>query len=150
MLDKIWKFIEYNRWLCAALVLVAVATFGGFYCTPLTQSPMDTARMVDERQLAIDYKTWQSEQTVTAAKFESAGEDLQEQAARNTQIENMIGSLATGQLPDVPGFLKLLLGAGGIGAVYDNIRKRGLITGLKITAKNGTNGASVTNISNVN
>jgi hypothetical protein len=142
MLNQIWKFIEYNRWFVAAMVLTFVLTFGGFYCTPITQSPIDAARMVDERQLAIDYKQWQAEQTVVGAKFESAGEDLKEQAARNTQIETMISSLATGQLPDVPGFLKLLLGAGGLGAVYDNIRKRGLISGLKITAKNNANQAS--------
>jgi len=72
-------------------------------------------------------------------RFTAAGEDLQAQAARNSQIQTMIVDLASGRVPDVPAFLQLLLASGGMGAVYDNIRKRGLISGLKIQVKNNAN-----------
>ena len=39
--------------------------------------------------------------------------------------------LASGGVADMPGLLKLLLTGGGLGAIADNIRKRGLISGLK-------------------
>ena len=139
MLDKIWTFIEYNRWLIAGIFLSLLLTFGGIYCVPLTSSPLQPEKMVDEKGLAIDFKTWQMQTAIMQEKFTNAGEDLKTQTEKNSQIETMIVDLASGRVPDVPALLKILLGAGGLGAVYDNIRKRGLISGLKITAKNNAN-----------
>jgi hypothetical protein len=142
MLDKIWKLIEYNRWFVAGVILALAVTLGGVYCVPLTPSPIEQARLVDEKGLSLDFKTWQMQCSIMQDKFTAAGEDLQAQAARNSQIQTMIVDLASGRIPDVPAFLQLLLASGGIGAVYDNIRKRGLISGLKIQVKNNADKAA--------
>jgi hypothetical protein len=139
MLDKIWKFIEYNRWFVAGVILSLMLTFGGIYCVPITPSPLQPAKMVDEKGLALEFKTWQMQCQVMQDQFTSAGEDLKAQTERNGQIETMIVDLASGRMPDIPAFLQVLLAAGGLGAAYDNIRKRGLISGLKVQVKNGGN-----------
>lgn len=136
MLDKILKFINYNRWLIIGCAFAVIVVFGGIYCTPLTISPLFPTKMVDERGLSVDFKTWQAQSTIMQAKFEAAGEDLAEQKERNSKIEQAIVDVASGKIPDLPSALKVLLASGGLGAFYDNIRKRGLISGLKITAKN--------------
>ena len=43
----------------------------------------------------------------------------------------MILDLASGGIPDMSSLVKLMIGGGGLGALADNIRKRGLIAGLK-------------------
>jgi hypothetical protein len=144
MLEKIWQFIEYNRWFVIGVILSIILTFGGFYCVPVTPSPLQPAKMVDEKGLALEFKTWQMQCQVIQDQFTNAGEDLQAQAARNTQIASMIVDLSSGRLPDIPSFLQVLLASGGLGAVYDNIRKRGLITGLKIQVKNGIHSSNNT------
>jgi hypothetical protein len=142
MLDKIWKFIEYNKWFVLGVILALAVTLGGIYCVPLTPSPIEQARLVDEKGLSLDFKTWQMQCSIIQDKFTAAGEDLRAQAAMNGQIQSMIIDLASGRVPDVPAFLQLLLASGGMGAVYDNIRKRGLISGLKIQVKNNANKAA--------
>jgi hypothetical protein len=139
MLDKIWKFLEYNKWFVLGVILALAVTLGGIYCVPLTPSPIEQARRVDEKGLSLDFKTWQMQCQVMQDRFTAAGEDLQAQAAMNGQIQSMIIDLASGRVPNVPAFLQLLLASGGMGAVYDNIRKRGLISGLKIQVKNNAN-----------
>lgn len=66
-----------------------------------------------------------------AARFEAAGQDLEQQQTSNEKIKETLLGLASGGIPDVPGLLKLLIGGGGIGAIIDNIRKGGVIGGLK-------------------
>jgi hypothetical protein len=142
MLEKIWTFMNYNRWLVAGVILALAVTLGGIYCVPLTPSPLREEKLVDEKGLQLEFKTWQMQSQIIQDKFTNAGEDLQAQAARNSQIQAMIVDLASGRMPDVPAFLQVLLASGGLGAVYDNIRKRGLISGLKIQVKNGANASN--------
>lgn len=87
--------------------------------------------MVTEQQLSIDLKSWQAQQEIALAKFEAAGKDIEQQKENNAKIQTMILDLASGGIPDMSGLLKLLLGGGGLGAIADNVRKRGLIAGLK-------------------
>jgi hypothetical protein len=105
-------------------------------CTPLTESPLNLGRMVTEKQLALELKSWQAQQEVAIAKFEAAGEDIAQQKENNKKIEELIMSVASGGVADMPGLLKLLIAGGGLGAITDNIRKRGLISGLKKNNKN--------------
>lgn len=142
MLEKIWQFVDYNRWFVAGVILALVVTLGGIYCVPLTSSPLQPAKMVDEKGLALDFKTWTMQCQVMQDQFANAVEDLKAQSERNGVISSMIVDLASGRIPDLPSVLQLLLGAGGLGAVYDNIRKRGLISGLKIQVKNGSNASN--------
>jgi hypothetical protein len=66
-----------------------------------------------------------------SAKFDAAGKDLIRQEEQNAALKETILGLASNGIPDVPGLLKLLIGGGGLGAIVDNIRKGGVIGGLK-------------------
>lgn len=134
VLRKFWKYIDHNRfsviWPVAAMILWIVA----IGCTPQTASPLDANKMVNVKELAIEFKTWQGRQEIMSAKFEAAGQDIKDQAEANEKISQLIVNLASGSVADLPGLLTLLLGGGMLGAITDNIRKRGLIAGLKRNA----------------
>ena len=132
---KIWKFIEHNRWTWIGPIVGLLLWVYALSCTPLTESPLDPGRMVNELQLSTDLKTWQAQQEIMIIKFEAAGQDIAQQKESNKKIEKMILDLASGGIPDMAGLVKLMLGGGGLGALGDNIRKRGLIAGLKINNK---------------
>lgn len=130
-MKKIWKWINHNRFVIILPIIAILIWAYAVSCTPLTSSPLDPARLVNVQQLDLDFKTWQMQQEVVAAKFEAAGQDLEQQAASNEKIKETILGLASGGIPDVPGLVKLVLGGGGIGAIVDNVRKGGVIGGLK-------------------
>lgn len=130
-LKKIWKWIDHNRYVVIGPIIAILIWAYAVSCTPQTPSPLDPARLVNAQQLDLDFKTWQKQQEIVAAKFEAAGLDLEQQAASNEKIKETILGLASGGIPDMPGLVKLLLGGGGIGAIVDNIRKGGVIGGLK-------------------
>ena len=130
-MSKIWKWINHNRYVLFGPIVGLMIWAYAVSCTPLTTSPLDPARLVNVQQLDLDFKTWQSQQEITAAKFEAAGLDLEQQAASNEKIKETLLGLASGGIPDLPGLMKLLLGGGGLGAIVDNIRKGGVIGGLK-------------------
>lgn len=132
---KIWDWIDYNRFVVVGLVLAVALWVGGIACTPETISPLDPNRAVTARGLAVDFKVWQAEQVIIAAKFEAAGEDLAEQAENNKKLESIVLNLASGGVADLPGLLQLLVAGGGLGAIGDNIRKRAVISGLKRNKK---------------
>ncbi len=130
-MEKIWKWINHNRFVLIGPIIGIMLWAYAVGCTPLTSSPLDPARLVNVQQLDLDFKTWQSQQEIMAAKFEAAGLDIEQQAASNEKIKETLLGLASGGIPDVPGLLKLMIGGGGLGAIVDNIRKGGVIGGLK-------------------
>ncbi len=129
--EKIWKWIDHNRFIVIGPIVALVIWFMATSCTPLTTDPLNPLRRVDPRQLQANFETWQIEQEVLVKKFEFAGKDLEYQAEQNAKIEKFIINLATGGVADLPGLIQLLIGGGALGAIGDNIRKRGLIAGLK-------------------
>lgn len=133
-LKRIWTWIEYNRFTVITLVLSGFLSIAAYTCTPLTSSPIEPIRLVDDTGLKLDLKEWQQKNELILLKFENAGADLQAQKERQAQVIDLITKLATGDIPDIPSALKLFILGGGLGAIVDNIRKRGLIAGLK---KNG-------------
>lgn len=130
-MNKTMKWIDHNRFVIIFPVLSILIWSYALGCTPTTMSPLAPGRMVNVAQLDIDFMTWQAQQEIMAARFEAAGIDLVQQKAGNEKIKEMIFSLASGGVPDVPGLLKLVIGGGGLGAILDNIRKGGVIGGLK-------------------
>jgi len=130
-MEKIWKWINHNRFVVIGPIIGIMLWSYAVSCTPLTTSPLDPGRLVNVQQLDLDFKTWQSQQEIMAARFEVAGQDLEQQEASNEKIKETLLGLASGGIPDMPGLLKLLLGGGGLGALIDNIRKGGVIGGLK-------------------
>lgn len=130
-MQKLWKWLNHNRYVVIGPIVGVMLWAYALGCTPETASPLDPGRMVNVTQLEIDFKTWQAQQEITAAKFDAAGLDLKQQEERNAKLKETLLGLAAGGVPDVPGLLKLLIGGGGLGAIVDNIRKGGVIGGLK-------------------
>ncbi|HPY76210.1 MAG TPA: hypothetical protein PLQ45_00060 [Anaerohalosphaeraceae bacterium] len=131
MFKQILDFLDYNRFTVVCPVVGAVLWIAAVGCTPVTQSPIDEARMVNARQLQVEYQVWLAEQKVMEARFEAAGQDLTEQAQANEKITQTLVSLASGSVADWGGLVQLLVGGGLLGAIGDNIRKNGVIGGLK-------------------
>jgi len=134
-MQKFWKWLNHNRYVVIGPVVGLMVWAYALGCMPETASPLDIGRMVNASQLEIDFKTWQAQQEITAAKFEAAGQDLVRQEEQNAALKETILGLASGGIPDVPGLLKLLVGGGGLGAIVDNVRKGGVIGGLKRNKK---------------
>jgi len=134
-MKKVTKWLNHNRFVVIGPVVAIMLWAYALGCTPEIASPLDIGRMVNVAQLDIDFKSWQAQQEVMAAKFEAAGKDLVMQAERNEKLKESILGLASGGVPDVPGLLKLVIGGGGLGAIVDNVRKGGVIGGLKRNKK---------------
>ncbi len=130
-MQKMMKWMNHNRYVLIFPVVSIMLWAYALGCTPTTMSPLVPGRMVNVTQLDLDFRTWQSQQEIMAAKFEAAGLDMEQQKAGNEKIKETILELAAGGIPDVPGLIKLLIGGGGLGAIVDNIRKGGVIGGLK-------------------
>ena len=134
MVKKIWKWIDHNRFVVIGLLTGLILGLYAISCTPITNDPVDPQKQVDAQELQESFEIWQAEQDVVAKRFELAGKDLERQAENNAKIEKFIIDLAAGGIADLPGVITLLLGGGALGAIGDNIRKRGLISGLKRNA----------------
>ena len=130
-MEKAMKWLNHNRFVVIFPIVGIMLWAYALGCTALTTSPLHPGRMVNVTQLDIEFKTWQAQQEIMAVKFEAAGLDIEQQKAGNEKIKETILSLAAGGIPDVPGLVKLLIGGGGLGAIVDNIRKGGVIGGLK-------------------
>jgi len=120
------KIIQKTNGLTTTLIITAAAIIiglVGYSCTPTTRSPVDPTRQVNARDLNIEYQVWVAEQKVYQTKFELAAEDIDAQTQQRTAIGTAIQNLAAGGVPDVPGLIQLLLGAGFAGLLVDNIRR---------------------------
>jgi hypothetical protein len=130
-LKSIWKTIEHHRYTVIAPVVGAAVWLAAVGCTPMTLSPLDDAKRVDASQLSIEFKSWAAKQTIVAAKFDAAGEDLTRQAEANEAFKQTLLTLASGSVADWSGLVQLLVGGGLLGVIGDNVRKNGVIGGLK-------------------
>jgi len=129
--SKIRKWIDHNKFFVVGAIASVVFFFVAASCTPTTQSPVDPAVMVNAPELESEFLTWQKQQEITLARFDLARVDIEAQEKAWNEIQQAIVTIASGGIADLPGFLQLLFGLGGVGAITDNIRKRGLIAGLK-------------------
>jgi hypothetical protein len=130
-MKRIWKLIEHHRYTVVCPVIAMGLWVAAVGCTPMTTSPVDETKQVDARQLSIEYQEWLATQTVIEAKFEAAGEDLTEQAEANEVLKQTLLTLASGSVADWSGLVQLLVGGGLLGVIGDNVRKNGVIGGLK-------------------
>ncbi len=135
-MSKIWKWIEYNRFLVVAPICATLIWLIAVGCTATVRSPTTPGVQVNAPQLEVEFQIWQKAQEAMLIRFEAAGEDLKRQEEAQAKFLQLVMGLASGGVADLPGLLQLLLGGGLLGAVGDNIRKRGLIAGLK---RNGSN-----------
>ncbi len=129
--SKIWKWIDHNRWTVIAPIVATLLFVVAASCTVTTRSPVDPAVMVTAPELEIEFLSWQKNQEIILARFDLARADLEAQEKAWSEVQAAIVTVASGGVADLPGFLQLLLGLTSAGAITDNIRKRGLIAGLK-------------------
>lgn len=128
---KIWKWIEYNRFLVIAPICAAMIWLIAVGCTATVPSPITPGVLVNAAQLQLEFEIWQKDQEATVIRFAAAGQDLKRQQEAQSEFVQLVTTLATGGVADLPGLIQLLAGGGLLGAIGDNIRKRGLIAGLK-------------------
>ena len=64
-------------------------------------------------------------------KFDASKADLEKQKAAWGEFQQVLMKLASGGVADWGGLVQLMVGGGLLGALGDNVRKRGLIAGLK-------------------
>lgn len=130
MKEKLWNFVEHNRFTVVLLVIAVVLWLAGVGCTPQTKSPL-TGEYVTAAELAIDEAQFKANYTSGIMKFDWAKEDLIIQAQQNIAFEQLLLSAASGGITSWGGLLNLLITGGFIGFGLDNIRKNGVIGGLK-------------------
>ena len=130
-MEAIWSWIEKNRFTVLCPLVGAVLWIGAVGCTPTTLSPFGGDRDVTAAELEQEYVIWQMENEITVSKFQAAGKDLQQQLENQAKVVEVITTLASGSIADWPGLVQLLAGSGIIGLLGDNVRKNGVIGGLK-------------------
>ncbi len=132
VLTKIWSGIEKNRWTTiipvVGLILWVVVSIS---CTPTTDSPIRTNSKVTATELEHDYEKWKAEIELTAKRFESAAEDIEHQQEQWSKITGLLMQVASGGVTNYTGLLNIVLGSGLLGIGADNVRKNGVIAGLK-------------------
>lgn len=129
---KIWSVVEKNRWtVIAPIAGIIVWLAAGICCTPQTASPIRPTVLVNAAVLQQDFDEWQATNTLMAKKFEYAVTDIQLQEERWSAVEKGIMAVATGGVTSWSGLLGILTSSGIVGLFADNIRKNGVIGGLK-------------------
>lgn len=134
-MKKILDFMDHNRFTVICPVVAIVIWLLAVGCTPLTPSPMEGGKLVNASELGIEYEQWLADQKVMEKRFAAAGQDLERQAQANEEFKQVLLTLASGSVADWSGLVQLLVGGGLLGVVGDNIRKNGVIGGLKRGAR---------------
>ena len=133
-LKKVWSWIEKNRWTVILPLVGLVLWIVAVGCTPTASSPI-TGDRVDSRELAAELEEYIILHELTLKKFEVAQAEIEEQKAAMEEMKQIILAMASGSVADIPGLLQLLLGSSVLGLFADNVRKNGVIGGLKRNAR---------------
>lgn len=132
VLTKIWSVIEKNRWTTivpvVGIILWIVITIS---CVPTTESPIGTGIKVNAAELERDYETWKLTVETTVKRFEFAAADIEKQREQWSKITDILMQVASGGVTSHTGLLNLVLASGLLGVGADNVRKNGVIGGLK-------------------
>jgi len=132
MSKQIWSIVEKNRWTVIMPILgILLWIYAGVSCTPQTESPIRQGVMVNAIELQQDFETWKSNCELTGKRFNWATDDIKTQEERWTKIEAALMTVSTGGVTSWTGLLSLFMGSGIVGLFADNIRKNGVIGGLK-------------------
>lgn len=132
VLTKIWSVIEKNRWTTiipfVGLILWIVVCIS---CTPTTESPIGIGVKVNAAELERDYETWRLSVEQTTKRFEFAAVDIEKQQEQWSKITGLLMQVASGGVTNYSGLLNIVLTSGLLGVGADNVRKNGVIAGLK-------------------
>ena len=132
VLTKIWSSIEKNRY---STILPIIGIIGFLYiafgCVPKTISPVGSGVKVNASELERDYETWKISIEQTVKRFEYAAADIEKQQEQWSKITNVLMKVASGGVTNYSGLLNIVLTSGLLGIGADNVRKNGVIAGLK-------------------
>lgn len=131
VLSSVWSWIEKNRFTVLLPMIFLIVWIVAAGCTPVTLSPVTPGRYVNAAELQTEYQVWLKENEAVQIRFEAGGEDIRQQEERQTKFLNFLVTLASGNVADLPGLLTLMITSGAGGFLLDNIRKNGVIAGLK-------------------
>ena len=115
-MQEILTWIKHNRFTVVLPVIGLIVWITAIGCEPFTISPV-SGKEVNVTQLQIEYDA-------TLAKFDAAVEDIERKYEQQEAILQAITQLATGDIVDMQGAISLLIGAGGVGVLFDNRRNR--------------------------
>jgi len=134
--EKIWSFIEKNRWTTILPVLGVVTWIVlSLACTITTTSPLRAGVQVNAPELHLDYEQWLADCNTMAKRFEFAVADIERQQEQWSEITNALMTVASGNVTSFSGLLGIVMASGAVGLAGDNIRKNGVIGGLKRNKK---------------
>lgn len=132
ILSKVWSLIEKNRYTVIVPMLgIMLWLYASIGCTPTTESPTRLGVQVNAVTLQQDFETWQAEKTLEAKKFEWAAADIEKQKQDLDNVSKELLNLASGSVTSWSGLLQILVSSGLVGFFADNLRKNGVIAGLK-------------------
>jgi len=137
VLRSVWKWIEYNRFLCAAIVIGGAGMLFVTGCESTTADPFNVGVEVTRAQLdsAVDIRNAEiaGELETEAAKVVAAYDDLDVQDERKLAILQFVKTTIAA-VPGVGDYAGYIFGALALGGIGDNIRKRKVIKRLKAPA----------------
>jgi hypothetical protein len=123
MLGKIWNFIEHHRFTVVGPIVGLIIWVAAVGCMAEVESPL-TGKMVGANELQLDFD-------YMVMAFEVAGQQLKEKQEAIDGLKAFLITLASGNITDFSNLLTAILGGGFLGLLGDNIRKNGVIGGLK-------------------
>ena len=131
ILTTVWKFIDYNRYFCAAVVAGGLIALFAWGCYSTTTSPLSGAS-VDRDQLHAEVAAYNAEEEarleVTNVKIMAAYDDLDRQDEFKAAVVSL-GEPVAG--PALGPYATTVFGLLSLGLGGDNIRKRATIKRLK-------------------
>jgi len=125
------KWLDYNRFTVIAPVAAVVIWLVAVSCTPTTPNPLNPNQELSATALETEFAVWQLRQQEIMIRFEAGRADIEQQQQAWNELQATLMQLASGSVADLPGLMQLLLGGGMLGFLADNVRKRGVIAGLK-------------------
>ena len=132
VLTKVWSGIEKNRWTTIVpFVGVVLWLIISMSCVPTTKSPIGSGVKVNASELKRDYQTWLADNELKSKMFEFAAEDIKTQQEKWNKFTSVLMQVASGNVTSFQGLLNIFLGSGLLGVGADNVRKNGVIAGLK-------------------
>jgi len=126
--------IRHNKSMFISLCLCCLFSLWFFGCESKTQSLLSNQIKVTEAELGIEYdkemRRLENELATLEAIFTAREQDLHRQDALKQALFNNAMLIGESGSPNPLGLLSLLGTIFGIGAVIDNRKKDGLISGL--------------------
>ena len=135
MKEKIWKYIERNRFAVIAPVIMLGVWLYCVGCTPTTASPLNPNNQVTAAELEIEFEFWQAQNVIIMKKFDLSREDIEKQKLAWAEFQEVLMKLSTGAVADMPGLLQMLLGGTVVGVLADRLRASGVIGKQKAIIK---------------